>query len=515
MFSAHAGLSAALASFIWLHAALPSAAAGDDIPAPPEFADVRAFVEDAIQRRLAPSVAVGVVRDGELVWAEGLGAADLKTQRPATSRSIYRLASISKPITATGLMILVEQGRIDLDAPANRYLPHDKLRCYAGAADEMTIRRLANHTAGMPLHYSFYYEGTPPPAMDETIRCYGFAAARPGSRWEYSNLAFGVLNYITEVASGTAWREFMESQVYDPLKMTHTSDRIRPGCESDAVVQYNRLPIGGFAAVGHYDFDHPGASAVCSSVQDLARFARMHLNGGTLDGVRILSPEAVRRMQEVTGHYGNDGEGCGVSWFVSTVRGQRCIAHGGGMPGVSTSLQIFPDANAAIIVLTNGTERSLTSGVSRRLAAVLFPDEPPIAAPRPAVFSDSDSAGTPPASESTEAEPDGATLSGTWRGRIVHPDGDLDATLDLQTGDEASFTLGGQPEHSLSDLTVGRDRVNGRVTVDLRTRSDDEQPVLLELRLELEDDRLAGVAIAHGGGRFALSHHIELRRVPD
>jgi hypothetical protein len=240
----------------------------------------------------------------------------------------------------------------------------------------------------------------------------------------------------------------------------------------------------------------------------------MHLNGGTLDGVRILSPESVRQMQEVTGHYGSDGEGCGVSWFVSTVRGQRCIAHGGGMPGVSTSLQIFPDANAAIIVLTNGTERSLTSGVGRRLAAVLFPDEPPIAAPRPAAFSDSVSADVP-TTEPAGAEPDDAKLSGIWHGRLIHPDGDLDAILDLKTGDEATFTLAGQAGQTLSDLTIGRDRVNGRVSVDLRTRSEDEQPVLLELRLELADDRLAGVAIAHGAGLFALSHRIELRRAPD
>jgi hypothetical protein len=297
--------------------------------------------------------------------------------------------------------------------------------------------------------------------------------------------------------------------------MTRTSDRIRPGCEPDAVVQYNRVPIAGFVPVGHYDFDHPGASAVCSSVRDLARFARMHLNGGTLDGERILSEDSVHQMQEVTGHRSSDGEGCGVSWFVTTVRGRRCVSHGGGMPGVSTSLQLFPDANAAIIVLTNGTERSVTSGVTERIAAVLFPDEPPVAAPRPQPSGASDSVGSAPVSPDAPEDLGDASLHGVWHGRIVHPDGDLTVKLDIRAGDEAVFTIADQKEQPLDDLSLEAGGLRGRLTAEVPTRPHYEQPVLLELRLEREGDRLVGLAIAQGAGRFALSHWIEFERQAD
>lgn len=499
---------------------LPIARADGDVAAPPEFAGVRDFIEGAVDQQRAPSVAVGVVRDGTLVWAEGFGDADLATRRPATSNSIYRLASISKPLTASGLMMLVEQDRIDLDAPANRYLPGEKLRCYAGSADEMTVRRLANHTAGMPLHYSFFFEGTAPPSMDETIRRYGFAAARPGARWEYSNLAYGVLNYMTETVAGTPWREYMETRLYDPLGMTRTSDRIRPGFESDAAVQYNRLPVVGFQAVGHYDFDHPGASAVCSSVNDLARFARMHLAGGTLDGVRVLSEDSVRRMQVVTGRNGPGDDGCGIAWFVSRVRGRRCVAHGGGMPGVSTALRLFPDDGAATIVLTNGTDRSLTSGVSERLAAVLFPDAgderdgDSVEAPRPPARGRGPGSveAAPERNPAVQSEPNDAELDGVWQGRIVRADGDVAVTLKITASREGAITIGGQPERSLGNARFSADGLTGWFAADFSARAEEPGPLQIELRLNREGASLTGVAIAHGAGRFALSHWIELAR---
>ena len=272
-----------------------------DVPAPAEFGEARAFIQQLIARGFSPGASVAVIRDGAVVWSEGFGYADLEARRRATPDSIYSLASVSKPFTGTALMTLVEKGAIDLDAPANRYLPGVKLRNYAGDPSEITIRRLANHTAGFPTHFNFFHDGIAPPSWDETLRRYGFAFVKPGTRQEYSNLAFGILAYITEAVSKTPRRQYLEETVFDPLGMTRTSDRVRPGREADAAVQYAMDAAGRFLRTSPYAFDHPGASAYWSSANDLALFVRMHLNNGALGKVRILKPESAIAMRTPAG----------------------------------------------------------------------------------------------------------------------------------------------------------------------------------------------------------------------
>ena len=106
-----------------------------------------------------PSIAVAVARNGRIIWEEGFGFADIERRTPATPTTLYSMASISKPITATGVMKLVEQGKIDLDRPANDYLGSAKISGVAGQASDATVRRVMAHSAGLPLHYRFFYEG--------------------------------------------------------------------------------------------------------------------------------------------------------------------------------------------------------------------------------------------------------------------------------------------------------------------------------------------------------------------
>jgi len=149
------------------------------VSAPLDYAKIREFLQKSVDDGRTPSVAVGMIKDGTLVWAEAFGLANREKNIRATPDTIYWLASVSKPLTATGLMQLVERGVVDLDQPANTYLGDVKLKAYRGSADAMTVRRLANHTAGLPTHYNFFY-GTSPPPMDETIRRYAFASLEPG-----------------------------------------------------------------------------------------------------------------------------------------------------------------------------------------------------------------------------------------------------------------------------------------------------------------------------------------------
>lgn len=152
-----------------------------------DFDRVRGMIRATLVDRRLPSLAVAVAREGQIVWEESFGWANREAREAVTPHTLYSLASISKPITTTALMILVERGLIDLDRPINDYLGSAGLQGRAADAAEATIRRVASHTAGLPLHYHFFYEDEPyiPPAMDETVRRYGTIVYPPGAGYRH------------------------------------------------------------------------------------------------------------------------------------------------------------------------------------------------------------------------------------------------------------------------------------------------------------------------------------------
>ena len=492
----------ALVVLVWIPGFLVPAGAqvwAEETPAPAELAEVRAFIQESVRKRVVPSVAVAVVRDDKVIWAEGFGYANVERQIDATADSIYRLASISKPFTATGLMILKDRGQIDLDAPANRYLPGAKLRAYVGSAESITIRRLANHTSGLPLHYTFFYDGVKPPPRDASIRRYGFAATRPGTDWQYSNLGFGILDYITEVVAETPWREFMEKEVYDPLGMTHTSDRVRPGKKKHAAMPYTRDVAGRFLRIGDYRFDHPGASAVRSSANDLARFARLHMNGGRLDGVRILSEASTRAMQEPTAERPGGSRSYGIGWVIEEFGGKTSISHSGGMPGVSTLLRLILDDDTAAVVLTNMSGHPLTGQIMSRIGAVLYPEAT-------SASRDRSRENTPTSEEAQNA------WRGRWQGRLAHFDGDIPVTLMIDEGGAGHVHLGTVRAVELAELRLRDDRLTAHLHGKLWTVPAFVAPMRISLRLRRDGDRATGVATAQAPEMFALSHWVDLTR---
>lgn len=485
-------------SFLLTFAIAASGAWAQNVPAPAEFASVRDEIAKQIENGAAPSVAVAVVREDKVIWAEGFGYANVEKKTPATADSIYLLASVSKPITATGLMLLKDQGLIDLDKPANDYLPSEKIRAYIGNANDITIRRLANHTGGLPTHYSFFYDNIAPPSMDETIRRWAFAATRPGSEYNYSNLAFGILNYITEVVSETPWSEFMVKDVYDSIGMTRTADFVRPEQAAEATVQYTRDPAGRFVPVAPYEFDHPGASAIWSSANDLARFLRMHLNDGEVDGVRLLSESAAREMRAI------GGEGAvsrmGVAWGVSEIYGKTSFAHTGGMPGVGTIVRGFPEDRAAYVVLVNADPSPLTNNIATLITKALYPDAEPSAP-----------------SERNNAPEETVDFAGKWAGRIAHYAGDIPIEIVIENEKDAKIRFGSGPgqRRSLESVQVRGDRFSGAITAFIPTQESFHGVPRLAFNLRRDGDRLTGTVFATAPNYFGLSFWTELDLVSD
>jgi CubicO group peptidase (beta-lactamase class C family) len=274
-------ISPLAAVLLALGATAPSLAPAQSAPRASRAADradrfdsVRTLIRRAIDGGV-PSIAVAVAKDGRIIWEEGFGWADRERGIQSGPHTMYSLASISKPFTATGLMKLVERGMVQLDRPANEYLGGGRLTGLAGDASQASVRRVMSHTAGLPLHYQFFYENASyrRPIMDTTISRYGILVNPPGAVYQYSNLGYGIIDHIISRVSGQSYADYMRTEVFLPLGLTHTSVDIGPGLEPFVAQRYDSKQ----RPIPFYAFDHPGGSAVYSSAHDLVRFGMFHL----------------------------------------------------------------------------------------------------------------------------------------------------------------------------------------------------------------------------------------------
>jgi CubicO group peptidase (beta-lactamase class C family) len=470
-------------------------------PAAGSFDSVREFIKQQLTERSLPSIAVAVARDGQIIWEEAFGWADRENRVPATPHTIYSLASISKPITATGLMILKERGRIDMDRPINEYLGEAKIAVRVGNPAEATVRRVANHTAGLPLHYQFFYEDEPyrAPSRDETIRRYGSCVTAPGERYQYSNLGYGILDYVIERSSGRSYADFMREEVFLSLGLTHTSVGIGPGLEKHQAIRYGTdgLPIP------FYNFDHPGGSAVYASAHDLVRFGMFHLKAHLPDQKAILKDETIDEMQKATINTGNN-TGYGIGWSTTeSSHGRRGVMHGGGMGGVSTVLYLDPAGKIAIVVLSNARS-DLPGQVADRIEGALFPEaarktRAQNQAPQEPVFK--------PSSE----------LLGAWQGEVHTYKEELPFTLVFQPDGDIHARLGRQLRTLLNRVEFRDGYLRGSFTGDIGTEDANRTRYELTLSLKLRGDVLNGAMTAQSlpGRRVgnALTHWVELKKV--
>jgi CubicO group peptidase (beta-lactamase class C family) len=470
---------------------------------PAQFAEARAFIRQVMAERDLPSVAVAVVKDGKIVWEEGFGWADRERRLPATERTPYSLASVSKPITATGLMVLAERGAVDLDRPANDYLRRAKLSGLAGGASGATVRRVLSHTAGLPLHYEFFYRDAPygERKMEDAIARYGILVYPPGTAYLYSNLGYGVIDQIIEFVSGQSYAEFMRSEVFEALGMRRSSVHLPAEWEGVAAQRYDarRQPIP------YYDFDHDGGSAVHASAHDLARFALFHLKTPLADQRRILKDSTIDAMRQIQTPPGSGNYALG--WFVGEDRGFLRVWHTGGMPGVSTVLSLYPAEKLGVVVLLNVSDGEGRSRIYERVVEAALPGyRVARREPAPAGGEFGDRSGEIP-----------GELRGEWIGVLRTYEGEVPFRLAVRGKDDIHVALGDQLETLLNEVRYEKQEgvLAGRFAGTIPTSDAMRRPHQVLLRLWYRDGKLAGQATAQTRTDpvyFALSSYVELER---
>jgi serine beta-lactamase-like protein LACTB len=325
-----------------------SAQAQQSAPLP---ADKVEKIEKAISSQMSrlgiSGLSVAVVVDHKLRWSNGYGLADVENFVPAKAATAYRLGSISKPITASAVMQLAESGKLDLDAPIQKYCP-----AFPAKQWPLTARLLLGHLGGVrhyksdeeynsTRHYSGVVEGLEMFKDDPLM-------FEPGTAYSYSTHGYAVLGCAVEGASGMSFSDYVRENVFKPAKM----DRIRVDNVTDIIPNraqgYQKTQSGELRNSGLADTSYkiPGGGFI-STVEDLARFA-IAMQTGTL-----VKTETVNQMWNAQKTRDGKGTAYGLGWGVSERNGMKEVHHGGAQQRVSTFLYTIPEKGLAVVLMTN------------------------------------------------------------------------------------------------------------------------------------------------------------------
>jgi CubicO group peptidase (beta-lactamase class C family)/4-amino-4-deoxy-L-arabinose transferase-like glycosyltransferase len=309
-------------------------------------ARIRQKVSEKMTRRRIPGMSVAVVADGRLRWSAGFGLADVENEVPATAETVYRFASNSKPITAVAVLQLAERGRIDLDAPIQRYVPS-----YPDKRWPVTPRLLLGHLGGVR-----HYRG------EEVFNLWHYHSIQqalsvfrddplvhePGTKFLYSTYGYNLLGAAVAQASKTGFVGYVRENIFKPAGMAHARADDVAAIIPHRAHGYIRTRSGELRNSALIDPSNriPGAG-FCGTAGDLALFAVALLSD------RLLRPETRRLMWQ--SQLTRDGKptGYGLGWSVAEHRGHREVSHVGAMPRVSTLLYIRPDDRCAVALMAN------------------------------------------------------------------------------------------------------------------------------------------------------------------
>lgn len=319
--------------------------------------DLGPFVAELAGRLEVPGVAVAIWADGHETHACH-GVTNIDNPLPVDRDTMFVLGSVSKTFTASALMCLVAERKVDLDAPVQRYVPEFAL-ADPEAAERITVLQLLNHTAGFATRLGAE-TGEGDGALAEYVTAIAEAEllAPPGARASYSQIGFNLLGRVIEKVTGLTFEQAVQSLLLRPLGLSHSAYTANDVMTKRFAVGHNAATDGTLAVVSQWKdnrANNPGGGLV-SSVADLMRWARFHLgNGCTDNGTRVLPTGTLHRMQRRTVELRSSslGDALGLCWFLRDVGGLATIGHGGSANGQFANLLLVPERSFAVVVTSN------------------------------------------------------------------------------------------------------------------------------------------------------------------
>lgn len=342
-------------------------------PAPLDVERIDAFVSAQIERHGLPGLALAVVDGDRVALLKGYGTAD-PSGRPVTPQTPFLLASVSKPLTASAVMQLVETGQVELDAPLRRYAPEFQM-ADPQAADQITVRHLLLHTSGLPV--------TACDTRKDAVTLAEYVAelhtvaldAPPGTHYSYCSGNYNLLGRLIETVSGQSFGEYMQQHVFTPLDMRH-SFTSEVDAQQDGLAQGYQWVFGLLVPV-HYRYNPSQLPSgyMISSAEDMSHFLIAQMNEGRYAGNSLLSASSIAAMQEPGIKRGESGE-YGFGWFIAPFGDVEAVWHDGVNETYHTLLLMEPETRRGAVLLFNAfgivayenAYQELETGIARMLA---------------------------------------------------------------------------------------------------------------------------------------------------
>jgi CubicO group peptidase (beta-lactamase class C family) len=316
------------------------------------FESLASLTEAKMKEFGIPGVALGIVHNGSTT-IRGLGVTNVEDPLPVTAHTVFPIASISKTFAATAMMRLVEQGKVDLRSPVRKYIPEFRVRDSLASRD-VTVWHLLTHLGGWEGQVSGPDRGTETLANFITTITDLMQVAPPGAAWSYNNAGFSIAGRVIEVANGTSINRAIRDLVFQPLGLEHAGTTA-----GDFIV--NRFAAGHTTRNGTPTLNRPftpstsvtaGGVGIC--ITDLLAYARFHMGDGTAaNGERVLKRESLELMRTPQMRKQSNDDDMGIGWHLRTVGPVRTAGHGGTLGGHILLLEIVPERNFAIAILTN------------------------------------------------------------------------------------------------------------------------------------------------------------------
>ena len=340
------------------------------------FPGFDAYVRTALTTWKVPGASVAIIRNDSVIYAKGYGVREVGKTTPVDERTIFAIGSSSKAFTSAAVAMLVDSGKVSLDAPAAAYLPNFQLYD-PYASKEITVRDLLSHRSGLArgelLWYGAEYD------RDEILRRVRWLQPSWSfrSRFGYQNIMYLAAGQIVARAVNTTWDDFIEQRIFQPLGMRESSTSVNALEEMPNVARPHAIVNDTVRAVPYRLIDNIApAGSINSNAVEMAQWVRLHLNDGKFDGKQIISKRMVDEMRTPQivipgGGGGNQNPSAhltayGLGWFLSDYEGRLLVQHGGNIDGMTALVGMLPEEKFGIVILSNMNGSTLPSAIMLR-----------------------------------------------------------------------------------------------------------------------------------------------------
>ncbi len=334
----------------------PAAAYSKSTPASSDWTGVEDAASKAIDARLTSGTSVAVMKDGKLIYSKGFGLANLETQTPVTTQTVFRIGSVTKQFIAAMALVLQDQGVLSVDDPLSRYYP-DFPR-----SNDIIIRQLATHTSGLGNYTELKNrrileraEYTSEAYLSDVLQASDpLFIHEPGAFYRYSNTGYGLLGLVIEKVTGQAYKDVLDEYIFRPLNLRNTAvDNEFDVVPNRASGYAHNEERPGFIHAAFNSMTFPAAAgAMRSTAEDLCTWHSALLNH------RLLKPETFENIMRapaplMNGEVYEYGFGLGLVERDGPFKGQKTLAHGGGIYGFKSHLRTFPEERVTVACIFN------------------------------------------------------------------------------------------------------------------------------------------------------------------